>query len=224
MNGGPACSSLASGLLLENGPCSIEEGGNDTIHNPNSWNEFVNIIYVEQPVGTGYSYSSSGAKVDTIADATVDLYALITLFLKKYPQYAAAPFHVAGESFAGHFGPHLASYIHEKNREFMSHPKSDIIRINLASLIIANGLTEPYSQFESIPDYMCGGSPYPYLDPGSMSCLSRKANKPVCLGLIDSCYKTQAKIPCAAAAAHCWATMMPTPGSEFKHSMNPSTF
>jgi len=62
LNGGPGCSSIASGLLFEHGPCFVAEGGNGTVHNPHAWNEFVNIIYLDEPIGTGYSYASDGSK------------------------------------------------------------------------------------------------------------------------------------------------------------------
>ena len=208
LNGGPGCSSIASGLLFEHGPCAVKPGGNDTVHNPHSWNEHVNIIYLDEPIGTGYSYASDGSTVDTLADLAADVYAFMSLFLKRYPQYALAPFHVAAESWGGHYGPHVVSYIYQQNQAFVYYPRKGMVYINLASLIIANGLTEPYSQFESIPDYKCGGAPYPYLDPSSWTCRTMKANKPVCLGLISACYRSKTKAACTAATAHCWPALM----------------
>ncbi|THH31031.1 hypothetical protein EUX98_g3169 [Antrodiella citrinella] len=208
LNGGPGCSSIASGLLFENGPCFVAEGGNSTVRNAHSWNEAVNIIYLDEPVGTGYSYASDGSKVDTLADLTIDVYAFLVMFLEKWPQYATAPFHLAAESWGGHYGPHIASYIHEKNQEFIYYPREDAFYINLASLIIANGLTEPWSQFESIPEYKCGGAPYPFLEPNSLECRTMRANRPLCLSLISACYRFQTQASCAAATTHCWPTMM----------------
>lgn len=54
MNGGPGASSIL-GLFTENGPCHI----NGTIApepNPLSWNLDYNVLYVDQPVQTGFSY------------------------------------------------------------------------------------------------------------------------------------------------------------------------
>ena len=52
LTGGPGCS-LA--IFYENGPFKIND--NLTLKlNPYSWNTNANMLYVDQPVGTGYSY------------------------------------------------------------------------------------------------------------------------------------------------------------------------
>ena len=38
-------------------PCNINGDSNSTILNPFSWNNNVNMLYIDQPVGTGFSYS-----------------------------------------------------------------------------------------------------------------------------------------------------------------------
>lgn len=57
MTGGPGCSSEVA-LFGENGPCSVNAGGNDTITNPYSWNTNANLLYIDQPTGTGFSYGT----------------------------------------------------------------------------------------------------------------------------------------------------------------------
>lgn len=39
-------------------PCTINRDSNSTTLNPWSWNNEVNMLYVDQPVSTGYSYSA----------------------------------------------------------------------------------------------------------------------------------------------------------------------
>jgi len=55
MTGGPGCSSEVA-LFGENGPCSVNAAGNETMPNPHSWNSAVNLLYIDQPAGTGFSY------------------------------------------------------------------------------------------------------------------------------------------------------------------------
>merc|ERR1712241_543099 len=54
LTGGPGCSSQLA-LLAENGPCSVNKQGTDTIKNPFSWNSKANVMWVDQPAGTGFS-------------------------------------------------------------------------------------------------------------------------------------------------------------------------
>ena len=53
------------GLLAENGPCSVNEDSNSTYINPWSWNNEVNMLYIDQPVQVGFSY-------DVLANGTLN--------------------------------------------------------------------------------------------------------------------------------------------------------
>ncbi|ROW08992.1 hypothetical protein VMCG_02997 [Cytospora schulzeri] len=68
LNGGPGGSSLM-GMLAENGPCIINDDSNSTRLNPWSWNNEVNMLFIDQPVQVGFSY-------DTMNNGTYDLLAL----------------------------------------------------------------------------------------------------------------------------------------------------
>ncbi|KAF3481026.1 carboxypeptidase S1 [Arthroderma uncinatum] len=65
MNGGPGSSSMF-GMLTENGPCFVNPDSNSTTLNPHSWNNEVNMLYLDQPVQVGLSY-------DTLANFTRNL-------------------------------------------------------------------------------------------------------------------------------------------------------
>jgi hypothetical protein len=57
IGGGPGEAAI-EGAMTENGPCYVNSDGNSTVKNPFSRNSRVNMLYIDQPVGTGYSYSS----------------------------------------------------------------------------------------------------------------------------------------------------------------------
>lgn len=44
------------GLFQENGPCMIANDSKSTILNPWSWNNEVNMLYIDEPVQVGFSY------------------------------------------------------------------------------------------------------------------------------------------------------------------------
>ena len=206
LNGGPGCSS-STGILFELGPCRIADEGKNTTHNPYSWNERANIIFLDQPVGVGYSYSSDGSSVNTSPAAAVDVHAFLGLFISRFPQYAELPFHLAAESYGGTYAPNIASVIYKKNKEVALAPVPRLPRINLASIILANGLTDPYIQMASVPDYACDG-PYPiYDDPKGPQCTALRSKVPTCQRLIKSCYDFGSRLACVPAALYCWSQL-----------------
>jgi carboxypeptidase C (cathepsin A) len=56
--GGPGESSVYTALASESGPCYVNTAGNATELNPWSFNNNVNMLYIDQPVQTGFSYDS----------------------------------------------------------------------------------------------------------------------------------------------------------------------
>jgi carboxypeptidase C (cathepsin A) len=216
LNGGPGCSS-STGLLFELGPCNIADDGRSTTFNDFSWNSHANIIFLDQPINVGFSWSDN-SKVNNTPLAAEHVYAFLELFINRYPEYAKAPFHIAAESYGGIYAPNIASVIHHKNKALSFAPVDGIKHINLASIMLGNGLTEPYTQFSSVPEYACGG-PYPVFDdPDGPQCQALRSKVPTCQRLIDSCYKYNSKFACVPAALYCWSQMY---GSFQQLGLNP---
>lgn len=188
LNGGPGCSSL-TGLFLELGPASINSKL-ELIHNPYSWNSNASVIFLDQPVNVGYSYS--GGSVSNTVAAGKDVYALLTLFFKQFPQYAKQDFHIAGESYAGHYIPVFAS-------EILSHKKTNI---NLKSLLIGNGLTDALNQYPAYRPMACGDGGWPAVVDES-TCQSMDNALPRCQSLIETCYNTESVWTCVPASIYC---------------------
>ncbi|KAI0120715.1 Alpha/Beta hydrolase protein [Xylariales sp. AK1849] len=64
IQGGPGAPSMTA-ALGENGPCRVSSNSKDTVLNPWSWNNEVNMLYFDQPVQVGFSY-------DKLINGTVD--------------------------------------------------------------------------------------------------------------------------------------------------------
>lgn len=188
LNGGPGCSSL-TGLFMELGPSFIDED-RKVKYNPNSWNANASVIFLDQPVNVGYSYSS-GSVSDTVA-AGKDIYALLTLFFKQFPEYAKQSFHISGESYAGHYIPVFAA-------EILSHKKRNI---NLQSVLIGNGLTDGFTQYEYYRPMACGDGGWPAVLSES-ECQSMDNALPRCQSLITNCYDSESVWSCVPASIYC---------------------
>ncbi|EJD54384.1 hypothetical protein AURDEDRAFT_179551 [Auricularia subglabra TFB-10046 SS5] len=201
LNGGPGCSS-STGLLMELGPCRVTEGGLNTTVNEYSWNTNFNIVFLDQPVDVGYSYRSGGQPVVTTPVAAEDVYAMLQLFLERFPEYRDRPFHIAAESYGGTYAPNIASVIHKRNND----ASTGLPKINLKSIVLANGLTEPKTQFGSVPDFACDG-PYAVWDSDSQECRSLRGKVPTCQRLVESCYNSNSRLVCVPAALYCWSQL-----------------
>ncbi|EGO03578.1 hypothetical protein SERLA73DRAFT_175099 [Serpula lacrymans var. lacrymans S7.3] len=202
LNGGPGCSS-STGLLFELGPCNIADEGTNTTVNPHSWNSHANMIFLDQPVNVGFSYSEDGSSVNTTPVAGKDVYAFMQLFLSRFPEYSTLPFHVAAESYGGQYAPHIASVIHNENKQIPFAPTPGLIKVNLESIIMGNGITDSYVQFASIPEYLCEG-PYPiFSDPDGPECTALRSKVPTCQRLIKACYDYNNRLTCVPAALYC---------------------
>ena len=188
LNGGPGCSSL-TGLFMELGPSFINKD-REVKFNPSSWNANASVIFLDQPVNVGYSYS--GSSVSNTVAAGKDVYALLTLFFKQFPEYADKPFHISGESYAGHYIPVFAS-------EILSHKKRNI---NLQSVLIGNGLTDGLTQYEYYRPMACGDGGWPAVL-SEDECTSMDNSLPRCQSLIENCYSSESVWSCVPASIYC---------------------
>ncbi|KAG5995011.1 hypothetical protein E4U52_000478 [Claviceps spartinae] len=189
LNGGPGCSSFI-GLFDELGPASLPNANLKPVSNPFSWNTKANVIFIDQPVNTGYSYSEN--RTTTSPAAAQDIYALLTLFFHEFPQYATQDFFIAGESYAGHFIPSIG-------HEILSHTDRNI---NLKGLAIGNGLTDPLIQYSSFRPMVCGqGGHRAVMRPAD--CRRMKSAEPECLRQIKECYDLGNPNTCSSASDYC---------------------
>lgn len=105
LNGGPGCSSLF-GQATEHGPVKLTPAG--PVLNPHAWNRVANVLYVEAPVGVGFSFDAAGDYVTGDNKTADDNAAFVAHFFAIFPHLKANPFFISGESYAGHYVPQLA--------------------------------------------------------------------------------------------------------------------
>ncbi|KAF5383431.1 hypothetical protein D9757_006170 [Collybiopsis confluens] len=125
-NGGPGCSSL-EGFLQENGPITWSWGQSAPTANPFSWTNLAHMLWVEQPVGTGFSQGTPNITNDD--ELAAQLVGFFGQFLEVFSELKGKDFYLSGESYAGFYVPYIANYIYE-------HP--GLIDLNLKGIDIAD--------------------------------------------------------------------------------------
>ncbi|WFD33411.1 carboxypeptidase C [Malassezia cuniculi] len=221
LNGGPGCSSFI-GLLMELGPCSAAEPLNGmprVTPNPWSFNSHSNMVFLDQPVGVGFSYASwknasredaPPARILDSPSAARDVSAflhLLNLHAPK-PKGQRREFHMAGESYAGRYLPLIAAQVLHDNDAIAQHPQHGIEPLPLASVLIGNGITSPFHQNRANIDYACTNisGDGPFLS--NATCAKMEKAWPVCQDLLAKCNADRGNVPysrtrCSTANTFC---------------------
>jgi vitellogenic carboxypeptidase-like protein len=141
LQGGPGASSLYA-IFEENGPFILKS---KLELNPHTWTKSHSVIYIDNPVQTGYSFTNDGfAKNETKVGE--DLYEALRQFFTLFPELQTNDFFVTGESYGGKYVPAASYTILKKN------PTASL-KINLKGMAIGNGLCDPENQLK-YADYL----------------------------------------------------------------------
>ncbi|XAR52941.1 hypothetical protein NMG60_11021281 [Bertholletia excelsa] len=127
LTGGPGCSAF-SGLVYQIGPVNFDTQHFDgklpkLILNPYSWTKVANIIFLDAPVGTGFSYADNwqGYVLDDLLAAT-EVYNFLMKWLVDHPQFLLNDLYIAGDSYSGLIVPSVVQKIYRGNNEVGVQP------------------------------------------------------------------------------------------------------
>ncbi|KAK2867883.1 hypothetical protein FQN49_003372 [Arthroderma sp. PD_2] len=200
INGGPGASSMI-GMLQEVGPCLVNEYGNGTNYNPWGWSKKSSLLFVDQPVGVGFSYIDEGHKTPNDSHlAAVDMQKFLQLFVSEvFPDKLHVPFHISGESYGGHYIPYLGAQIVKQNKLYPNEPQ-----IRLESCLIGNGcMSGMYTAF-GYWETLCTTNPgvkAPVFN--ETRCDIMAENIPRCLKVAEVCTRNPDPAICRAAQSVC---------------------
>ncbi|KAJ7643630.1 carboxypeptidase [Roridomyces roridus] len=115
LNGGPGCSSM-DGLFQENGPFLWQSGTFAPQPNPFAWTNLTNMVWIDQPIGTGLSPAAPGAPAQIQDETTVaeDFAGFWKNFIETF-EMQGFDVYFTGESYAGQFIPYISSYFLDQN-------------------------------------------------------------------------------------------------------------
>ncbi|OLL24100.1 Carboxypeptidase Y A [Neolecta irregularis DAH-3] len=190
LNGGPGCSSLGTGMLMELGPCRVNSDLKTT-YNPYAWNSNASIFFLDQPVGVGFSYSESNDTINNTESAADDVYAFLKIWISEMREFEGNDFHMAGESYAGHYLPIMAQEVYDRGG------------INLKSVIIGNGGFSHLDQYPAYWDVTCTNITGigPIYD--KKTCQHMELGLSECTRLLQACEEYKNKVICDAAIGFC---------------------
>lgn len=144
LQGGPGASSTGYGNFEEIGPYDIYGNYRDT-----TWLQTANLLFVDNPVGTGYSYVVNDTLFTTTEDEiAADLVTMFAGFLKIHPTFQTQPFWIFCESYGGKMTTSFAKALNDAI-------KAGTVNSNFRGVALGDSWIEPM-------DFVNTWAPYLY--------------------------------------------------------------
>ncbi|KAJ5069196.1 serine carboxypeptidase [Anaeramoeba ignava] len=141
LQGGPGCSSIF-GMMEENGPVFVHSNGS-LYRNTFTWNTKLHMLYIDSPVGTGFSYVNNNAGFVTDEEEIAnELYTALLVFFQKYLDYSTQDLYIFGESYGGKYVPSISYKIMNEGN-----------KLHLKGLGVGDGSVDPINQVETYAEF-----------------------------------------------------------------------
>ncbi|GMF13193.1 unnamed protein product [Phytophthora lilii] len=193
------------GLLAENGPCTVNADLSTKL-NPFSWTASANMVWVDLPANSGFSYSTT-AEDDEFTDERVSesVFWFLQGFFRKHQDLIGRELFLVGESYGGHYIPSIAHYIWKKQGEHLFAPASaESIPINLRGVSVGNGLTDPVEVLTHYIDM--ANNPYNITVVNDTQLEAMEAAVAKCRSFLNVCQVKSSS--CGAAGSFCQVTQL----------------
>ena len=184
--GGPGCAATTA-LLTEGGPCHVTEAL-QAVRNQHAWTRYASIIWLDQPIGVGFSYGSSpdSGSERVLAGTT---YAFLQAWFRQHEERRFNPFFLFGES---HYVPAVAAAIRRGNAAKEQGLAAAGISIALRGVAIGNGMTDPATQMRSYANFASGANPYGIRAVNRTVEAAMRRATPECEARVARCQRAQA--------------------------------
>jgi len=145
MNGGPGSSSTFANFL-ENGPMRITRTGDDistgysvNLAEEGSWADTTHIVFLDQPVGTGFSWGEP--LLTNMDESAAEFQTWLTNFINAFPEFYATELYITGESYSGKYVPRYSWEVLQT--EMASRQMGEIPMWNLRASLVGDPFTAP---------------------------------------------------------------------------------
>ncbi|GJE99868.1 serine carboxypeptidase [Phanerochaete sordida] len=129
------------GLMTENGPIQVEPGTQKLVQNKYAWNNLVDYIWVDNPVGVGFSTADSNGYAADETQVGSDFVGFLENLVQVFPSLATRPFYLTGESYAGRYIPYITQALFS-----MSNPP-----VQLSKMVVGDPAFGSNAEFKVMP-------------------------------------------------------------------------
>ncbi|OXH25879.1 serine carboxypeptidase-like 33 [Cryptococcus neoformans] len=171
--GGPGGSAMDYPFLGA-GPCQLTpEGGTTLSPAPYPWTDHANLLVLEYPIPTGWSYNTTfQVPHDSSAGAAEDFDDFLQALLHYFPQFVHQPLIISSLSYGGTTATHMASTVLQRNQNaemfstrikkqidqlVLGNPFGDVVTVvyqNLHHLCYTPPAILPASSCETLKSYL----------------------------------------------------------------------
>ncbi|TRM69438.1 Alpha/Beta hydrolase protein [Schizophyllum amplum] len=190
-------------LFQEMGPCRIKNDSSDVTLNPYSWNNNANVMFIDQPIGTGFSHGP--LKVHTSKEAASDVWDFMQIWMKdeRFAHLQANDLAIWTSSYGGHYGPAFAAFFLAQN-DAIAAGSVDGLPLNLKVLGIGDGMTDPLRQYGSYARYATENPYYRLVNDSVIETANETwTRKGGCQEMINTCYANGTDAECIDAQLFC---------------------
>ncbi|KAI1884097.1 hypothetical protein AGOR_G00222900 [Albula goreensis] len=132
LQGGPGGSSCGFGNFEEIGPLDRDLAPRNT-----TWVKAANVLFVDNPVGTGYSYTDTeDALTKDVAMIAADMLVLLKSFFTSQKDFQSVPFYIFSESYGGKMAAAIAL-------ELTKAIEESTIKCNFAGVALGDSWISP---------------------------------------------------------------------------------
>ncbi|KAG8645709.1 hypothetical protein MANES_10G085800v8 [Manihot esculenta] len=196
LTGGPGCSSF-SGIIYEIGPMEFDinnyKGGLPKLkYYPYAWTRTASFIFLDAPVGTGFSYSTTPQGWPTSdSESAEQSYQFLRKWLLEHPQYLLVQLFIGGDSYSGLIVPLITQKVVEANEAMVNpylnlkgfllgSPTTDQILNANSKIIFAHRMALISDQLYEKLKMSCNES-YVDVDPSNTACVAALGAYEICI-------------------------------------------
>ncbi|KAH7689853.1 Peptidase S10 serine carboxypeptidase protein [Dioscorea alata] len=153
------------------------------VYHPFSWTKVSNMIFLDSPVGTGFSFSNTpGTYVDGDITSSLRVHKFIRKWLIDHPKFLSNPLYVGGDSYAGKVVPfitHLISQGIESGAQPLLNLTGYLIGNPITGEVIDKNARVPYAH--NMETFLCSQSTTIFCEGEN----HRKPTKPQCAKMLQ---------------------------------------